>query len=279
MRLAMPSGLKSSMSSSFSPEPMNLMGFWTTVRMLSAAAGVAVELGEDDAVEVEALVELAGGVDGVLAGHGVYDEERLLGLDAFLYGLDFLHHLLVDGQAAGGVDDDQVEVVGACVLDAAARDGHGVLAVGLAVDGHPDLLAEDLELVDGGRAVDVAGHQQGLAALGGLEAEGELAGEGGLAGSLQAGHEYHGRVALDVEGCLLAAHQVDELAAHDAQHQLLRLEGVDDVLAHGLGLHRVGELLGHFVVDVGVKQGAAHVLERLGDVDLGDAALALEYLE
>ena len=162
---------------------------------------------------------------------------------------------------------------------ARACDGHGVLAVGLAVDGYPDLLAEDLELVDGGGAVDVAGHQQGLAALGGLEAEGELAGEGGLAGTLQAGHEYHGRVALDVEGCLLAAHQVDELAAHDAQHQLLRLEGVDDVLAHGLGLHRVGELLGHFVVDIGVKQGAAHVLERLGDVDLGDAALALEYLE
>ena len=43
-----------------------------------AAAGVAVHLGEDDAGEAEALVEVLGGVDGVLAGHGVGDEEDLL---------------------------------------------------------------------------------------------------------------------------------------------------------------------------------------------------------
>ena len=43
-----------------------------------AAAGVAVELGEDDAVEREGLVEVLGDGDGVLAGHGVDDEERVL---------------------------------------------------------------------------------------------------------------------------------------------------------------------------------------------------------
>ena len=43
-----------------------------------AAAGVAVHLGEDDAGEAEALVEVLRRVDGVLAGHGVGDEEDLL---------------------------------------------------------------------------------------------------------------------------------------------------------------------------------------------------------
>ena len=40
-------------------------------RQGGAAAGVAVELGEDDAVEVHRLGERLGHVDGRLAGHGV----------------------------------------------------------------------------------------------------------------------------------------------------------------------------------------------------------------
>ena len=43
-----------------------------------AAAGVAVHLGEDDAGEAEALMKVLRRVDGVLAGHGVGDEEDLL---------------------------------------------------------------------------------------------------------------------------------------------------------------------------------------------------------
>ena len=42
-----------------------------------AAAGVAIHLGEDHSGEAEALVEVLRGVDGVLAGHGVGDEEDL----------------------------------------------------------------------------------------------------------------------------------------------------------------------------------------------------------
>src|SRR4051795_11105845 len=44
-------------------------------RQRRAAAGVAVELGEDHAVELRRLGELLGDVDGVLAGHGVEHEQ------------------------------------------------------------------------------------------------------------------------------------------------------------------------------------------------------------
>ena len=50
-------------------------------RERGAAAGVAVELGEDDAVELQRLVEGLGHGDGVLTGHGVDDEERVVRLD------------------------------------------------------------------------------------------------------------------------------------------------------------------------------------------------------
>ncbi len=45
-----------------------------------AATRVAVELGEDHAVEGERLVEGPRGGHGVLAGHGVDDEERVVGI-------------------------------------------------------------------------------------------------------------------------------------------------------------------------------------------------------
>ena len=49
--------------------------------------------------------------------------------------------------------------------------------------------------------------------------------------------------------------------------------------AQRLLLHLVGEGLGDLVIDVGVDERAADLLERLRDVDLRDAALALEYFE
>ena len=49
-----------------------------------AAAGVAVHFGEDGAGDVEAVVEGLGGVDGVLAGHGVGDEEDFGGVEELL---------------------------------------------------------------------------------------------------------------------------------------------------------------------------------------------------
>ena len=73
-----------------------------------AAAGVAVHLGEDDAGEAEALVEVLGGVDGVLAGHGVGDEEDLLRVEQLFELLHLVHQLFVDVEAAGGVDDEGV---------------------------------------------------------------------------------------------------------------------------------------------------------------------------
>src|SRR5712692_4991601 len=49
-----------------------------------AAAGVAIELGEDDAGQAEALVKFAGGAHRVLTDHGVGDEEDFGGLQFLL---------------------------------------------------------------------------------------------------------------------------------------------------------------------------------------------------
>ena len=59
-------------------------------------------------------------------------------------------------------------------------------SVGLGEDGHADLAAQDPELLDGGRALEVGPDEHGVAALL-LEPAGQLAGGGRLARALEAG--------------------------------------------------------------------------------------------
>ena len=68
-----------------------------------ATACVAVELGEHDAREAEEFVEALGRLDGVLADHGVDDEQDVAGVDGVLDRGELLHERLVDREATGGV--------------------------------------------------------------------------------------------------------------------------------------------------------------------------------
>ena len=95
-------------------------------RQRGATPGVAVELGEDHAVVADAVEERLGGGDGVLADHRVDDEEHLVGLDGVPDVGGLLHHLGVDAEAAGGVDDDDVVQLAPRLLDGVTSHGHRV---------------------------------------------------------------------------------------------------------------------------------------------------------
>jgi hypothetical protein len=243
------------------------------------AAGVTVELCQHHAVEVETVVEFLGGVDGVLSRHGVDDEECLVGLCGLLDGGDFLHQRFVDGQSSGGVDDDGV--VGLRLGFVYTLQGylHGVLRLHVHIDGHLYLLGEDAQLLDGGGSVDVAGHQQGASVAFRLEQVGQFPGECRLTGTVETGHQDDGGMSLELQFGGLSSHQCGELVVDDFDHELSRLDARQHVLSQCFLLHRVGKRLGHFVVDVGVEEGAAHLLEGFRHIDFGDAALALQYLE
>jgi hypothetical protein len=73
-----------------------------------AAARVAVHLRQHHARQSKPRMKILRGVDGVLAGHGVGDEENLLRREQLFQALHLGHQLLVDVQAAGGVDDERV---------------------------------------------------------------------------------------------------------------------------------------------------------------------------
>jgi hypothetical protein len=94
-------------------------------RQRGTAAGVAVELRHDDAVDRQRGVERLGHAHRVLAGHRVDDEERVVGLDLLGDLADLLHHLGVDREAAGGVDDEHVLAEAAGLGEAAAAVATG----------------------------------------------------------------------------------------------------------------------------------------------------------
>jgi hypothetical protein len=105
------------------------------------AAPVAVHAGQDDAGDADALVEVFGGVNGVLTGETVDDQQRLARVGNVADGLDLGHELLVDGQAPGGVEHEDVVAAEGGLRLGAFRDGDGVLSLydGERVDA--DLLA------------------------------------------------------------------------------------------------------------------------------------------
>src|SRR3954451_10006178 len=126
-------------------------------RQRSAAAGVAVELGHHDAVELHGLGELLGDVDGVLAGHRVDDEQDVGRLDDLADAHELVHELGVDVQAASRIDDQDVLALLFGPVERPRGDVDRVALGALLVDVDARLPADLHELLHSGRAVDVAG--------------------------------------------------------------------------------------------------------------------------
>ena len=222
-----------------------------------------------------------GDVDGVLAGEAVDDEEGLVRLGRVADGGDLGHQLVVDVQAAGGVEHDDVVAAEGGLLARPFGDGDGVLAGddGQGVDA--DLVPEDGELLHGGGAAGVEGGHEHALALALLEAAGELGGGGGLARALQADHQDRGggRVDAEVAGLALAAEHVDEGVVDDLDDLLAGGDGLGDGLALGLVGDLLDEVAGDRQRDVGFEERGADLAQRGGDVLVGEGALAGERAE
>jgi len=137
------------------------------------AAGVTVELGEDDAVELEDGVERLGRRHRFLADHGVDDEEGVVGPDVLGDPANLVHQLLVDGEAPGGVDDE--DIASKALRLGARGAGHAHRVGGLAEHGHPGLTGQDAQLLHGRRTLQVGAGQHRVTALL-AEPTGELGG-------------------------------------------------------------------------------------------------------
>jgi hypothetical protein len=78
-------------------------------RQRRTAARIAVELGQHDTGQRQRFLEGLGGVDRILALHGIDHEQGFDGLERGVQILDFGHQQLVDGQTAGRIHQQHIE--------------------------------------------------------------------------------------------------------------------------------------------------------------------------
>ena len=245
----------------------------------STTACITVELGKYHTVEVETVVEFLGGIDGILTRHGVDHKERLIGTEMNLEIAYLLHHLLIYSQTTGSIDDNHVITVGLGLLYGVVGYLTHILVVRLAVHRYTHLFAHNMELLDGSRTINVTGNEQRFLATLCLEHIGEFTAEGCLSGSLQAAHEDDGRMAFKFQRCFLAAHQFGQFIMHQFYHQLTWFYSSQHIHTERLLLYLVGKFLGNLIIDVGVKECAAHILHGLGHVNLRYLTFTLQDFE
>ena len=244
-----------------------------------AASCVAVQLGQQHPVDAQGLVEGGGGVHGVLAGHGIHHQEDLMGMDVFLDPLQLVHQLLVDMQAAGSIQEHGVVSVVGGVFQRLPGDFHRV-ALAHFKNGYIQLLAHHLQLLDGGGAVHIAGHQQGpLAVLAAHEAR-QLRAVGGFTGTLQAHHHHNGgALGRGGDAGIAAAHKLGKLLVHDLHDLLGGGQALQHVAAHAALSDLGNEILDHLVADIRLQQRKAHLTQARLDIGLRQTALAPQALK
>ena len=194
--------------------------------------------------------------------------------------LDLGHQGFVNRQAAGGVHQQHIKKVPFGVVQRSAGDVHRFL---LRAAGEPfgaRLGRHGLELLDGGRAVDVTGDRQHLFLALVYQVLGQLGGGGGLARALQAGHQDHGGwLGRQIDVTHALAHGGGQLAVDDPHQCLAWRERAHDFLAQGFFLDAGDEVAHHRQRHVGLKQGHAHFAQHVLHIRLGDAGLAAHFLD
>jgi hypothetical protein len=193
---------------------------------------------------------------------------------------DLGHQLLVDGQAPGGVDEEDVEVVMARVLERGARDRDRRVARARRNHSAPAWPRHRLELLDRRRPVDVGRDRQHLLLALLDQVLGELGGRRRLAGALQARHQDdRRRLRLQVEVGDAFAHRRRELAVDDADERLAGRKRAADLGAEGAVLDAGDEVAHHRQRDVGFEERHAHLAQHVLDVLVGDARRAAHRLD
>ena len=143
-------------------------------------------------------MELPGNVGRLLARGRIGYQQDLLRTHRLLELDQFLHQRLVDLVPACGVEDQNVPVLDLGQADCLPGDARDVELARLSEDRDVDLLAERLELLDCGRAVNVARDEHRAAALR-FEPEAELGRGRGLARAVEADEQYSTRRAGKLE--------------------------------------------------------------------------------
>ncbi len=237
-----------------------------------SAPRITVELGQNDAGQTDLRLETLGDVHSVLASHGIHYQEHLVGLDRLLHRSQLLHQVVIDLKATRSVDDQHVTSglrrLLYCVLGEFRR-----LSLAVDHDRNIDGPAKRLELIDGGRSLEICRDEQRLLSLR-LDFLRQLCGGRGLTRALQANHQDLERCRALLQFRCFGADGPDQLFVDDLDHLLTRSYRLRYILAERSFLDPTQEGLDDSHIDVGFQKCESHLAQGLIDVLLGEFAFA-----
>ena len=152
---------------------------------------IAIGLGQHDTGQIERPAEGLGGIQCVLTGHGIDDEQPLVRADGPIDGADFVHQFGIHVQTTRRIDDQHVEHAKSSRLEGPLRDRHRVARRIGRMERRTDLLGQPLQLQDCRRPTHVGADEQHALLAAVDQPARELAGCRGLTGTLQAGQQHH----------------------------------------------------------------------------------------
>ena len=229
-----------------------------------AAARGAVELGHHQAGDAGGLAEDLDLVERVLPDGGVEHQEHRMRRGRLDLAHDahdlfqFAHQLGAVLQTAGGVDQHHVDVLRLGGGDGVEGEAGRVGALLARHHRSAGALGPDLELLDGGGAERVAGHQHYAFALA-TELGGELADGGGFAGAVDPAHQDDEGPRGDLQRLGHRRHHLLDLASEHVAHFI----GRNALLEAAAAEHR-GDADGEVRPEVGADQFVFQVFQRVG---------------
>ena len=240
-----------------------------------APAGIAVQLGQDDARHVHGTVKGLGHIHGLLSRGGIRHQERFPRRKEGVQLAQLVYQGFIHLLTSRRVKNHDGSVLGPGPFQSLARHGHHVPAAwcGL-INGHSYLFRQRRQLVHGGGTHQVAGHQQGAAPLV-LQAEGQLRAGRGLAGAVQPHHHDSGRV-RQIQPHGVPAQQGGDFITENFDDLLSGLDGFEHFLPHRPFLHAADEFPGHAKLHVRLQQSQPDVAQGVCNIFLGNFAQAAQ---
>ena len=249
-------------------------------RKCGATAAIAIGARQYDAGDADMAVKGLGGVDGVLAGQRVGNEQDFMGMNGDFDVANFVHQLFVDGDAAGGIVDDDVVAAEFARIFGAARNLQRRLPGDDRKRCDARLLAEHAQLFLSSGTARIERRHQHFLALAVRQAIGDLGGRRRFAGALQADHQdADRRGGVQINRCGVGAEHRDEFVVDDLDDHLAGRHRAQHLGADGLGFDLLGEILDDIERDVGFEQGATNLAHRLDDVAFGQRAASCQLVE
>ena len=204
-----------------------------------------------------------------MAGGRVSDKQGFTGLKVDGDAFQFFDEVLIDFLTAGGVENDGGGILGFEPFDGAFGGFEDVFFPWFwDEDGDLDFVGQHLQLLNGGGAVEVEGHERRPLAFF-FQPTGEFGAGGGFARSIQAADEdvsWSG----EVQRGGVSAEQSAQFIVENLDDLLAGRDGLEDLIAESADFHGLDKRLGHTQFHVGFQQGHAHVTHRLNHVAFSD---------